>query len=77
MDYLCKNYNNDALIHYLINNTHIFILPSLNPDGFEKTDSDENWTPSRYNSNGIDLNRNFPDQYKPTLNISRKKREKE
>ena len=77
MDYLCKNYNKDALIYYLINNTRIFILPSLNPDGFENTDLNGDWRPSRYNSNGIDLNRNFPDQYKPTLNISRENREKE
>ena len=77
MDYLCKNYESDPLIRYLMDNTRIFILPSLNPDGFENTDLNGNWRPSRYNSNGVDLNRNFPDKYKKWINKHRKNRENE
>lgn len=39
----------------LINSTRIFIIPSINPDGFEAR--------RRSNNNGYDLNRDFPDQF--------------
>uniref|UniRef100_A0A6C0EKE2 Peptidase M14 domain-containing protein n=1 Tax=viral metagenome TaxID=1070528 RepID=A0A6C0EKE2_9ZZZZ len=77
MDYLCKQYeNNNPLIDYLINNTQIYILPSLNPDGFER-EINGYWSPSRRNSNNVDLNRNFPDHVDPHLNISPEDRENE
>ena len=47
----------------LINNTEIYILPSMNPDGFEEANTVEKSCKGlvgRYNSNGKDLNRNFP-----------------
>ncbi|KAI6653209.1 hypothetical protein LOD99_3734 [Oopsacas minuta] len=67
--YLCEEYySNNASIIQLINNTRIFILPSMNPDGFEtaKADGADSGGASigsvgRYNQNGIDLNRDFPD----------------
>jgi len=53
--YLLDGYKaGDQRIKALIDNTHIFIMPSMNPDGFESG--------RRENANGIDLNRNFPDQ---------------
>ena len=33
--YLCENYKSNTTIGSLINNTDIFIMPSMNPDGFE------------------------------------------
>jgi hypothetical protein len=39
----------------LLNNIDLYILPSMNPDGFELG--------RRGNYNNIDLNRNFPDQF--------------
>ncbi|KRZ17758.1 Carboxypeptidase E [Trichinella zimbabwensis] len=64
-DYLCEMYNRkDAEVQKLINITRIHLLPSMNPDGFEKalTFKDLNdWVIGRENANGVDLNRNFPD----------------
>ena len=55
IEWLVNNYNIDQRATDLVNNTAIFIMPSMNPDGFENG--------SRYNSNGVDLNRDFPDQF--------------
>ena len=35
--YLLYNYGKDPRVTRLVNNTDIFIMPSLNPDGFEKS----------------------------------------
>ncbi len=54
MDDLLKMYKKkNKNVVDLVNNTEIFILPSMNPDGSE--------VPKRANANGVDLNRNFPD----------------
>ena len=55
IEWLVNGYGNDSYATDLINNTDIFIMPSMNPDGFENG--------SRYNANGVDLNRDFPDQF--------------
>jgi hypothetical protein len=49
---LISAYKSDASTQEMINNTEIFIMPSMNPDGSEKR--------VRYNAKNIDLNRNFP-----------------
>ena len=68
--YLCKNYGVNPRVTELIDTTRIHIMPSMNPDGYEMaaTFSDEEWKSSRTNANGIDLNRNFPDQFFPSTN---------
>lgn len=38
----------------IVENVHLHILPSLNPDGFTAR--------KRNNANNVDLNRDFPDQ---------------
>jgi len=60
IDYLTSNYNSDSRIANLINNTEIWINPLSNPDGtyFGGNSTIEGAT--RFNSNGYDLNRNFP-----------------
>ncbi len=55
IEWLVEGYNSNQRATDLINNTSIFIMPTMNPDGFENG--------SRYNSNGVDLNRDFPDQF--------------
>jgi hypothetical protein len=47
------NFDRDAQITRLLTHAEIFIVPSMNPDGFESA--------RRHNANYRDLNRNFPD----------------
>ena len=48
-----SKYGSNVEITELINNSEIYIMPSMNPDGSERR--------QRANANGTDLNRNFPD----------------
>ncbi len=50
---LTSKYGTDARITALLDNAEIFLLPSMNPDGTERK--------QRWNANGVDLNRNFPE----------------
>jgi hypothetical protein len=50
---MAEKYGKDKEITELVNNTEIYIMPSMNPDGSELK--------QRANAKGIDLNRNFPD----------------
>ncbi|MGE3608203.1 MAG: M14 family zinc carboxypeptidase [Bacteriovoracaceae bacterium] len=53
LEEMAEKYGKDPEITQLINNTEIYIMPSMNPDGSDLH--------QRANSNGVDLNRNFPD----------------
>lgn len=59
---MISNYGKDKELTDLINNTEIYIMPSMNPDGSEYR--------QRANANGYDLNRNFPDWVKGDSNSS-------
>lgn len=50
---IADKYGKDKAITDLVDNTEIFIMPSMNPDGSELK--------QRANFNGVDLNRNYPD----------------
>lgn len=63
-DYLLKNYNTSSRVKNLVNNLEIWINPLANPDGTYKTGNTMS-SPVRYNANGYDLNRNFPDPVTP------------
>ncbi|MAJ45427.1 MAG: hypothetical protein CMF96_11885 [Candidatus Marinimicrobia bacterium] len=60
IEWLCENYGLNTRATNLVNNVDIYIMPTMNPDGFEMG--------SRYNANGIDLNRDFPDQFEDPNN---------
>ena len=56
IDLLLHGYaTNDTRISNLVNNVEIWFLPLMNPDGRESN------PPQRYNANGYDLNRSFPE----------------
>ncbi|XP_077997617.1 carboxypeptidase D-like isoform X2 [Glandiceps talaboti] len=64
MEHLLLQYkNNDTEIKTFLDNTRVHILPTMNPDGFEVSVKSCNGTNGRYNANGFDLNRNFPDHF--------------
>ncbi|KAM7518656.1 hypothetical protein LguiB_017618 [Lonicera macranthoides] len=54
-NWLCDNYKRDPLATLIVDNIHLHLLPSMNPDGFSLR--------SRGNAHHIDLNRDFPDQF--------------
>lgn len=65
VEYLLDRYGSDPRVTELINSTDIYIMPSMNPDGFEKSmegDCGGNHH-GRENANNLDLNRSFPDQF--------------
>jgi len=53
IEYLLEGYGSDPEVTGLVDNREIFIMPLMNPDGYTHG--------SRYNANGVDLNRDFPD----------------
>ncbi|KAM9853447.1 carboxypeptidase D isoform 2-T2 [Aulostomus maculatus] len=73
VEYLLTKYGEDPRISELVNTTDIYIMPSMNPDGFEKSKegdcSGDNG--GRNNAKNMDLNRSFPDQYDGTTVDSR------
>ena len=64
IQHLLDNYGVDERITTLINNTRIHILPSMNPDGYDRArEGDISGITGRYNGKNVDLNRNFPDRF--------------
>ncbi|KAL8172388.1 hypothetical protein V2J09_024192 [Rumex salicifolius] len=59
-NWLCDNYLKDPLATLIVENVHLHILPSMNPDGYELK--------RRGNAKNVDLNRDFPDQFFGTNN---------
>ncbi|KAJ4701027.1 Carboxypeptidase SOL1 [Melia azedarach] len=59
-NWICDNHAKDPLARLIVENVHLHILPSMNPDGFALK--------RRGNANDIDLNRDFPDQFFPMNN---------
>ena len=65
-DYLLKNYNLNTRVKTLLDNLQIWINPLANPDGaYMSGDIISPLTSVRFNANGVDLNRNFPDPITP------------
>lgn len=62
IEYLLSNYGHNTEITHLIDHSEIFIMPSMNPDGFELG--------TRFNANSKDLNRNFPDIFEDPQDVT-------
>ncbi|XP_065143505.1 carboxypeptidase D, b isoform X2 [Paramisgurnus dabryanus] len=71
IEYLLSQYDRDARVSELVDRTDIYIMPSMNPDGFEKAEEGDcsGRGEVRYNAKHHDLNRSFPDQYEPSTSI--------
>ncbi|MCF8303649.1 MAG: T9SS type A sorting domain-containing protein [Bacteroidales bacterium] len=61
MDYLLSNYGADEEVTKLIDELDIWINPLANPDGTYASGNHTVFGATRFNANGVDLNRNFPD----------------
>lgn len=62
INYLVDNYGTDPVVTDLVNESEIWIMPSMNPDGTANG--------SRDNANGVDLNRDFPDRVVDPINTT-------
>ncbi|XP_031722842.1 probable carboxypeptidase X1 [Anarrhichthys ocellatus] len=66
MQYMCREYKRgDQRIVRLVKETRIHLLPSMNPDGYEKAFKKGSelagWAWGRYSYEGFDMNHNFAD----------------
>lgn len=60
--FLVNSYPSNQYIKYMLENTRIHLMPSMNPDGYEMSSEGScQHGDGRGNANGFDLNRNFPD----------------
>lgn len=61
---MLNNQNTDPSVDYLMKSTRIHILPTMNPDGLQRSSvGDCGSINGRANANNYDLNRNFPDLF--------------
>ena len=72
VSYLLEAYGTDPIATYLVNEREIYVLPCVNPDGYEFNRSQAPgggglWRKNRRNNGGgsvgVDLNRNYPFQW--------------
>ena len=52
LQYLLENYGTDEDATYILDNSHVYVTPMINPDGIDLD--------TRMNSRQVDLNRNYP-----------------
>ncbi|CAH2096114.1 unnamed protein product [Euphydryas editha] len=65
IQYLVTAYKTDSYIKWLLDNTRIHLMPSMNPDGFLISREGQcDTVHGRHNARRYDLNRNFPDFFK-------------
>jgi hypothetical protein len=75
IDYILKNYKNNPEILKTITYNTLYLVPCLNPDGFEYSRTHFSfWRKNRRNNGdgtyGVDLNRNFSIGYQKSKNTS-------
>ena len=61
IDYLLSNYGKVPEVTNLVDSLDIWINPLANPDGTYHEGDSSVYGAIRYNANGVDLNRNYPD----------------
>uniref|UniRef100_A0A3B5LBY4 Carboxypeptidase X, M14 family member 2 n=1 Tax=Xiphophorus couchianus TaxID=32473 RepID=A0A3B5LBY4_9TELE len=66
MQFMCLEYlSGNQRIRHLVEETRIHLLPSVNPDGYEKAfeagSELSGWSLGRWTNDGIDIHHNFPD----------------
>ena len=61
IDEILKGYGSNSKYTYLVNEVDIWINPLANPDGAYINGDNSVSGATRYNANGVDLNRNYPD----------------
>ncbi|MHC5108337.1 MAG: M14 family zinc carboxypeptidase [Planctomycetota bacterium] len=64
VEYLTVNYGVDARVTNIVDELDIWIVPLMNPDGYDRTPR------TRNNAQGINLNRDFPDPYTSPSNTT-------
>jgi len=62
IDYLLGNYGVDPRVTEIVNSIETWVVPCMNPDGYVAR--------TRYNAQGIDLNRDFPCPYTSPANTT-------
>ncbi|OFY74456.1 MAG: hypothetical protein A2265_08275, partial [Bacteroidetes bacterium RIFOXYA12_FULL_33_9] len=62
IDYLLSNYGTNTQATNIVDNTELWINPLENPDGTYASGNSTVSGATRYNANGVDLNRNFKNQ---------------
>ena len=61
--FLLQNQSEERIASFL-KRIDLHLVPSLNPDGFEMSTEGSCRSSHRSNADGVDLNRNFPDQFR-------------
>jgi carboxypeptidase T len=57
---LLGGYDNDASLRAFVDGTRLWVVPVVNPDGYQYTwNADRYWRKNRRDDHGVDLNRNF------------------
>lgn len=75
-EYLLQSYSTDSRIKSLVDNTNIFIVPSANPDGFDKAvEGDCEGLVGRGNKHAIDLNEDFPPPFPNNTGLDKDEQE--
>lgn len=65
-DELLDGYSADARVQNVMDNVEFFVIPVLNPDGYEYSrTTDRFWRKNRRPGGGVDLNRNFDYNWGP------------